>query len=322
MINSNNLRISLDRREPNSDVDFISHAHTDHLGAAKSSKMVLASDETIQLIEQSQNMTIQNKSNGCNFQLIEAGHMLGSRQLVANDDKTGKRITYTGDFQTVRSKTSKPIDVRETDVLIMDSTYEDPLVKFDDKFEVESIIQDWTSRKLNQGIVIFSAYAMGKAQELISIFNDAGIKPVVTKKISKISKVYVDNGIKLDYASEYDPESNYEEIVRDNFVGISETRNLYSLKEFLQTVHNKKVFTAMATGFAKRFSFRTDAQFPLSDHADFSQSVEYIEATSAKKVLTYGPNASSFAKNLCNDGYNAIPFNESVFSANPINNNK
>src|SRR5271169_4226361 len=128
MINSNNLRISLDRREPNSDIDFISHAHTDHLAAVKSSKMVLASKQTIQLIEQSQNLAVQRVVDSEKFELIEAGHMLGSKQLVVNDNNSGKKIIYTGDFQMVKSKTSKPIDVKDTDVLIMDSTYENPSI--------------------------------------------------------------------------------------------------------------------------------------------------------------------------------------------------
>ena len=312
MINSNNLRISLDRKEPQADVDFISHAHTDHLRAARSSKRVLASQQTIQLIEQSQNITIQNKTDD-GFTLIEAGHMLGSRQLCANDDNSGRRITYTGDFQMVRSKTSRPIEIRDTDVLIMDSTYENPSVKFDDKYEVESSMQGWTEKKLKEGIVIFSAYAMGKAQELISIFNDVGIRPAVTRKIGKISKVYADNGIKLDYSSPYNDEGDFEEHIMENFVGITETRDLQSLKAHLQMAHGKKVFVAVATGFAKVFRFNVDEQFPLSDHADFNQSVDYIEATKAKEVLTYGPDAASFARNLGAEGYNALPFESSSF---------
>lgn len=322
MINSNNLRISLDRKEPDSDIDFISHAHTDHLAAARRSKMVLASPQTVQLIEQSQGIKIQNTANNSNFRLIEAGHMLGSKQLCANDDASGKRIVYTGDFQVAKSKTSQPIEVVETDILIMDSTYEDPRIKFDSKYEIATMIQDWTSRKLEEGIVIFGAYAMGKAQELISVLNDAGLKPVVSKKIDKISKVYKSNGVRLDYSTQYDPQNNCEDALRGNFVGITEARGLQSLGVGLQIAHNRRVFTAVATGWAKSFRFDTDAQFPFSDHADFLQSVDYIEATGAKEILTYGSSAEHFAKNLRCLGYNATSFNNSHFSMNCAQGNK
>ena len=313
MIQSHNLRISLDRREPNSDVDFVSHAHTDHLGAVRSSKSILASTQTIQLIEQSQNRSIQNRAEHHGFRLLEAGHMLGSRQLCV-DDCEGSRVTYTGDFQTVGSKTSSPIEIIDTDTLIMDSTYPEKFVKFDDKYEVESVLQDWTLKMLDRGIVIFSAYAMGKAQELISVLNDVGIRPLVSKKISRVSKVYQQNGVRLNYCSAYDSESNYDESLKGNFVGITDGRDLLSLKAGLEFAHSRKVYTAVATGFAKIFGFNTDAQFPLSDHADFKQSVEYIEATGAKKILTYGPNAPSFARNLCKEGYDSVAFSESSFA--------
>lgn len=310
MIECNKLRISLDRKEMGCDVDFVSHAHTDHLGAIRSSKNVLASTETINLIEQAYNITTQKRANNPELKLIEAGHMLGSRQLYTDDEKSGLRTIYTGDFQIARSKTSNPIKIIDTDVLIMDSTYAESNVRFDDKSEVESAMQDWTRSRLKSGIVLFSAYAMGKAQELIAIFNEIGIKPVVSRKIDRTANVYVKSGIKLDYCSAYNPDSDYESVIRDNFVGITDSRNLAQLKSGLESVRKRNVYTAVATGFAKRFKFNTDAQFPLSDHADFKQSIDYIEATGAKRVLTYGPNAPEFASNLRASGYNSSAFGE------------
>ena len=51
MLSLNGINISLDRRESGSDIDFISHAHSDHASAAKASGHILASSQTIQLIE-------------------------------------------------------------------------------------------------------------------------------------------------------------------------------------------------------------------------------------------------------------------------------
>ncbi|HIH50665.1 MAG: MBL fold metallo-hydrolase [Candidatus Micrarchaeaceae archaeon] len=321
MISSNNLRISLDRKESGADIDFISHAHTDHIAAAKSSKSVLASMQTIRLIEQAHNITLaQGRNEQEGFRLIEAGHMLGSRQLCIENEHLGKRVVYTGDFQMVRSKTSRPIEILDADTVIMDSTYEDPSIRFNDKNEVETAMQDWARGRLEDGIVIFGAYALGKAQELISILNDAGIRPVVSKKIGRVSGVYTNNGIKLEYLSAEEHDGDYEDALRGNFVGITETRDLQTIKAGLGMAHGKRVFTAVATGFAKVFRFNTDAQFPLSDHADFSQSIEYIEATGAREVVTYGANAEAFARNLSQKGYNSTPFRSSAFAAKAENN--
>jgi hypothetical protein len=51
----------------------------------------------------------------------------------------------------------------------------------------------------------------------------------------------------------------------------------------------------------------SDAQFVISDHADFMQSMEYIDATGASEVYTYGRNAAQFAANLSSKGYKAEP---------------
>lgn len=307
MLNVQDLRISLDRREQGSNVDFVSHAHSDHFSAAKSSKAMLASEQTVQLIEAVQNTALINLYNGNHVHLADAGHMLGSKQLYIDNEEEG-RITYSGDFQMEKSKTSSPIEIVDTDSLILDSTYHWPSLRFDSKREVEVEMQDWVARKLKEGIVLFSAYAMGKAQELIAIFNEIGIKPVVSKKVSTISRVYTRNGVRLDYASAYDEGSDYESVLKGNFLGVTETRALQELKHMLEIAYNKKVFTAVATGFAKIFRFDTDEQFALSDHADFTQSVDYINATNAKKIYTYGHSADKFAANLAKIGYNARPF--------------
>jgi len=308
MLCLNGLSVSLDKRESGSDIDFISHAHSDHTSAAKSSKHVLASDQTVQLMERAYEIDIGEMVENSGIRLLESGHMLGAKQLYMEDTQSNERVVYTGDFQMQKSRTSNPIEVVDADRLIMTSVYPDPGVVFDDKEEVSAVMQQWVGGALKNGIVLFSAYAMGKAQELTALLNEAGIRPVVSRKICRVNEVYESNGIALDYTSAYSEKSDYSELVSGNFVGITERRDVDVLAHELSTVHGKKVSTAVATGFAKVFRFRTDAQFGLSDHADFNQSVEYIEATKAKKVLTYGSNCERFAENLRKKGYDASPF--------------
>lgn len=310
MLCLNGLNISLDRREHGSDIDFISHAHSDHTSAAKASKHVLTSDQTIQLIEQVYSANVENVHESTGIELLESGHMLGSRQLCIEDNELGARFVYTGDFQMQKSKAAKPIEIKDSDYLIMDSTYPDPAMVFEEKGEIEAEMQDWAARMLEKGIVLFSVYAMGKAQELIVLLNETGMKPIVSKKISGINKVYEKNGVALEYASAYDGQSDFDEMVRGDFVGITECRNINGLASALAKVHNRMVFTAVATGFAKIFRFGTDMQFPLSDHADFRQGVEYIDAAGAKMVFTYGHGSEEFAANLRKKGYRSWPFSD------------
>jgi len=311
MLHVNGLNIALDRKERGADLDFISHAHSDHVAGAKSAKAVVASNQTIELVNGTYGINIHNSPKIENAELIDSGHMLGSKQLLINDEISGKGVLYSGDFLLQESMAAPKILIKKADVLIIDSTYPYPEVTFDERNNVESELQEWTLSALDSGIVLFGAYAMAKAQEIIKILNMVNVIPVVSKKISQINKVYEKHGIALKYASAYDPNSEYESMLSHNFVGIVENRNLESLASMLGCLYNKRVFTALATGFAKMFRFSTDAQFALSDHADFSQGLEYIEQTGAKTILTYGPNAKIFAHNLECAGLDARPFLDS-----------
>ncbi|MDE1833291.1 MAG: hypothetical protein KGH58_02630, partial [Candidatus Micrarchaeota archaeon] len=218
MLTANKMRISLDRREPSADLDFVSHAHTDHIAAVKSSKSVVASEQTVQLIEGLLGRELKTKEIPESMRLLSAGHMLGSKQLCVDDSETGKRTVYTGDFQLAPSRTADRIEIVDTDTLIMDSTYCSPHIKFDDKADVEWAIQKWTRDRLERGSVLFGVYAMGKAQEVISVLNAAGITPVVSQKISRISGVYVRNGVGLRYHSKYDDPEECARELKGRFV--------------------------------------------------------------------------------------------------------
>lgn len=309
MIEIGNVRISLDKKEAQADIDFISHAHSDHISAAKLSNSVFASEQTMQLVECAYNIKVKPAQIPTDMALLSAGHMLGSKQLCINDENSGMRIVYTGDFQMERSRASEPITIPEADCVILDSTYYDPMFSFKDKSESEAELIKWVRTARESGIVLFSAYSMGKAQELISILNTEDIVPVVSKKISRINKVYESNGMRLRYASAYDLDraGEYDEEIGGNFVGITERRNLPGLAYSLSSVHGRRVYTAIATGFSSVFDFDTDAQFPISDHADFQQSIDYIDATGAKYIYTYGGSDALFARNLSKRGYIARP---------------
>ncbi len=303
------LGISLDKKESGASIDFVSHAHSDHIAAAKSSKRMLASEVTKELLEELRDIEPQEGFEvPSNIKMINAGHILGSKQLVVTNSETGTKTVYTGDYQMQKSRTCDSVEIERADVAIVDSTYFHRNLKFDERSEVESAMQAWTESKLNSGIVLFGVYALGKAQEVISILNEKGILPIVSKKISGINKIYTKNGVRLDYASVYDEGNDYQALLRGNFAGIVENHLLGSMRVALAELYNRPVYTAVATGFAKMIKFDVDVQFPLSDHADFMQCMDYIDATAAKKVMTYGPNRLDLAAELSNSGYDALPF--------------
>lgn len=309
--------IALDTREAYADVSFISHAHSDHTRAARAGS-IIASLETAELVKARTGKETHLTQLPKSIDLLDAGHIIGSKQLFVRSEELGIDITYTGDYQLQESAVAKRIQLRKTDVAILDSTYPYPKVRFDPREEVTSAIQKYVTDKLEKGIVVFGAYSIGKAQELISIMNDAGITPVVDKEIARMSEVYNRFGVGLDYCYRYDNEEKFQEHVRGNFAGITTMSKFDALKESLSKRYGKPVFTGVATGFAKIFKFKTDVQFALSDHADFSQAMQYIRDTEAKMVYTYGSNSELFAKRLTAADVRAEPFRHGSFNVERI----
>lgn len=302
------FRVALDSSDKSANVNFVSHAHTDHMAGLRKNRKALASVITKDLIECRSELKVELAEEPDCVDLLDAGHILGSKQLYVENDLYGYSVVYSGDYQMSQPLIAEKIQIRQADVLIMDSTYPDPKVVFEESGEVATAIQHYARMKLEKGIVLFGAHIIGRAQELIHILNEVGIDPLVDERICRANEVYGKHGVRLSYQQA--DLSGGDLKGRGNFVAIAEQPKLAQISERLKAECPRRVFTAIATGLAKSFRFGTDVQFALSDHADFSQAVDYINACGPKIVLTFGQRADVFAKNLSLKGYNARPLRD------------
>jgi len=307
-------KVSLDSNEKDATVRFVSHAHTDHTGGAGRGKQIISSPVTAEIIglRMKKAVGIDYTDRFLNAELACAGHILGSRQIYLPNSASGRSVLYSGDFQVEGSLVAEPIEFRAADELIIDSTYPHPGISFDEKEDVMSAIQKYSTEKVKRGIVVFGAYSLGKSQEIIKILNEAGIVPAVSRKISDINRIYEKAGVALDYVSYSSNRDGFTKTMRGNFVAVVEYGKLGVVRERISRRRASRVFTAVASGFAKSFRFNTDVQFALSDHADFGQAVRYIEACNPKAIYTYGRNSDIFASNLRRAGYNAMPSSQYI----------
>ncbi len=307
----NGRNVALDARDKSSDIGFVSHAHSDHTSGVSKGKDMLASKVTADLIELRKGVSAKCLPSMHATKLLSAGHILGSRQLFAESDE-GYSFIYSGDYQMRESLVAEPIETRSADVLIIDSTYPYRDVKFEDKSEAITSIQHYIDAKAGKGTVLFGAYALGKAQELVKIANEAGYTPAVSSRIGAINQVYENNGVGLEYLSRKKDGEEFASESGRSFVGVVEVGRLHETAQKISDQSGRRVFTAVATGFARTYNMHVDVQFELSDHADFSQAVEYIGQCSPKVIYTYGSKESQrvFARNLSEEGYNAHPFFE------------
>ncbi len=281
----NRIHIGLD--SPDCDLPFLSHAHSDHTTGLKRHKKMIASTATIDLAGMH---TEQVELKGT--KMVEAGHILGAKQLVVESD--GERVVYTGDFCTKPNIFGTKAEIPQCDRLIMEATYGDPSYVFPHHEEVYGSIYRWIKDNDKSNLII-GCYDLGKAQELIRILNECSIAPLVTEKAEHFNSVYEKHGIKLDRIVIGSDEA--EEAMSRRFVGLvpmSRAKRYFAKK--LEAAFERKTLCAVATGWALHYRFNTDAAFPLSDHSDFNDLVSFIEQTGAKKVEFFCGDGSRVLK--------------------------
>ena len=105
------------------------------------------------------------------YRFLRAGHIIGASmvQFQTMVDQKNFLITFSGDVGHYRSLTMKgPSALRETDILVLESTYGDRLHPKEDVLtELATIVQEVTQRG---GVLLIPSFAVGRAQDLIYLF--------------------------------------------------------------------------------------------------------------------------------------------------------
>jgi Cft2 family RNA processing exonuclease len=267
------INIGLD--SPEGDLSFLSHAHSDHTSGMKKLERIIASQATLDLAGiNAKPETIQSTK------LLDAGHILGARQLLVDND--GEIICYTGDFSLKTGIFGFKAELPQCDRLIMEATYGDPDYIFPPFEEVHREIEKWVEDNDKKNLLI-GCYELGKAQEVVRILNECSLAPVVTPKTDGFCGVYENYGFKLDRIVVGSEEA--EETMSGRFVAIvpmGKAKRYFAHR--LAQAFERETRCAVATGWALHYRFDTDTSFPLSDHADFNDLVHFVEQSGAKKV--------------------------------------
>jgi len=291
------------------DFCFVSHAHFDH---AVRHTEILATKETARLCEHRFGKAKFNileyncpkKLKGVRVELFPSGHTLGGAQILM--EKGGTRIVYTGDFKLRKSLTAKKAEIKRCDILIMESTFGLPRYVFPPLREVEARMTEFVKKtQANGKVPIFLAYSLGKAQEAMKILSNRGYKLSVHAMIYKIAKIYEEFGVKLANYELYQGGS------MDGRVLIAPPQAKRS--RMIENISRKRI--AILTGWAldagANNHVRGDEAIPLSDHADFSELIQYVKKAQPKKIYTVHGFAD-FARFLRERGFNAETLKEST----------
>lgn len=282
---------------------FVSHAHSDHTGRHGTT---VATPVTLQLMQ-----ARMGKLRGdlaalpygethdfgrFTMRLLPAGHVLGSAQCYIESDAGS--LLYTGDFKLRTSASAEAPQSCHAETLIMETTFGRPRYIFPPHAEVlASIVAFCESALAEQHVPILLGYSLGKAQELLAALTGKGFRVMVHPSVENLLPIYESEGIVF-------PErSPWHVADADGHVVICPP----SAKKSLSGIARRKV--GIATGWALDTSTiyrtRSDAAFPLSDHAGFDDLLRYVEMVAPKRVLTLHGFAAPFAAELRSRGVEA-----------------
>ena len=279
------------RKTPGS---VVSHGHMDHLTSGG-----IMTPETLDILKVRRGGTgtplpygKEIDVNGFRVTMRDAGHVFGSAMIRVDD------LLYTGDFNPEGGATCGRARPESVHTLIVDATYGRPGFNFPPKATVEADLLNWLEMELANGPVVLGGYEFGKSQELIALVNRLGVEVAVADKIADLADVYVRHGIPLAYRRISQLDESERRDPRAYVLPPGWLRP--PLDESVSWLGSVGLRSAYVSGWCAFFDFTRryglDAQFPLSDHGDFEDVMDFVAACRPRRVYTAFSNAKDFAK--------------------------
>jgi len=288
---------------------FVSHAHSDHIGAHDHVLLSTATSlfmrtrlpgrRTENVLEFGQRTELDQDGFRFHLTMQPAGHILGSGMVLIEAD--GESLLYTGDFKLRESLAAQKCIAPRADVLIMETTFGLPHYRFPAEATVRAEIVKFCTDALADGTTpVLFGYSLGKSQEILRGLEGAGLPVMLQRDVRKMTKLYEKLGMQFPAHEAFEPESARGKVI------ICPPGSLTTM----QKVALGKMRSAAVTGWAMDSSCRyrsgTDAAFPLSDHADYGELLELVKLVQPRKVFTVHGFAREFAADLRKLGVDAI----------------
>ncbi len=282
----NKVKIAIDVPRPlQRAVHIVTHAHADHTGALRGTVGYAAPDTSALL--RARGLSAEPvevlRAGPMEIRFSPSGHIAASHQVAILD---GIDIVITGDFKFEGDPVGGKPDILNPDILIIDTTFSHPAYNFPLRRTIYKKIINFVFDNLSAGRVpVLFAYEVGKSQELTALLNSYGVIPYTTPVAHRVNTLLGLKSVPLR-----GPPSRGVLILPPKFMRVLDALSLQAGKEF-----------------RGMFCSGWNPTCPLSSHADWKQTVKFVERASPELVITYGENAVASARFLKQAGFNALP---------------
>lgn len=276
---------------------LITHGHADHARAG--SRHVLATSQTLDIMRirfgdnfaQTSQIADYGKPldiNGVKVTFYPAGHVLGSAQIAV--EYKNLRIVASGDYKRVADKTCLPFEPVACDIFITEATFGLPVFRHprpeDETAKLLHSLQIFPERSH-----IVGAYALGKAQRVISLVRQAGYDaPIyIHGALEKLCSYYQSQGIAL---GDLRPATLETAADKQHFAGALILAPPSALADRWSRRFNDPV-SCYASGWMRirQRAKQSGIELPLilSDHCDWDELTNTITELSPAQVwVTHG----------------------------------
>lgn len=290
----------LDSRRPKA-FGVVTHAHGDHVARHTT---VLCTPETAALMRRRRHTSpcyLERRYGetttvgDLKVTLLPAGHILGSAMVLL--EGPGGRLLYTGDVRPEGGLTCPPAAPEQADVLITEATFGRPDHRFPPAEAMRAELVRFAREALAAGVTpVFLAYALGKAQEVMTALGRAAIPVAAHGAVWALCDVYRGFGISFPGSRRLGRAGGRQAalVVPPNFLRQAEVQRWAPLR------------VAAVTGWGDRaVGPGVDRALQLSDHADYDGLLALVAAVAPKKVHVVHGYAEEFAADLRARGYDA-----------------
>lgn len=289
----------------------VSHAHSDHIArhqrviltepTARLLRQRLAGQREERVLRFGERAEFNGPAGGFALTLLPAGHILGSAMVLV--EWSGGTLLYTGDFRLRPSPACEACDfspAKGCDWLVMETTFGRPEYVFPPIAQItEDVLQFCREARAAGETPVLLGWTLGKAQELLCLLAGSGLRVAVHEAVLPLARIYEQCGVPLGAYKALDPARSAGHV-------------LICPPTFAQSPQRAALGPcrlAVATGWAMESSCKyrsgVAAAFPLSDHADFLELIEFVRQVRSRRIFTTHGFAADFAATLRDLGFAA-----------------
>lgn len=289
-------------------VRVVTHAHIDHLNELEQSlftaSRIVATPITIEFIKSLGYFShralrlLNQKTHILGYHeeflyedekliLYQADHIPGAAQVLL--ESQNHKLAYTGDFKL----TGKTEVIREPDVLVIESTYGHPSNMRPFKEYVPSLLIDIVNEGLRKYGIVFIYGYHGKLQEAMNILREGGIDAtfLLPGKICTSTKILEKYGYNI---------GQHICMEGDDVPKWKPKRPVVVFQHFNKAKYRKlgnDSLHIVLSGWLFEEPFKKIDECTyivgLSDHADFSDLIKYVELSNPRIIVVDGSREGS-----------------------------